>query len=39
MREVIRFLSAEGVKPVEIILRIQAQYGNNYLSRSKIQSG
>jgi transposase len=36
MREVIRFLFAEGVKPVEIIRRMQAQYGDNFLSRSKI---
>jgi hypothetical protein len=36
MRGVIRFLFAEGVKPVEIIRRMQAQYGNNCLSRSKI---
>jgi transposase len=36
MRGVIRFLFAEGVKPVEIIRRMQAQYGDNYLSRSKI---
>jgi transposase len=36
MRGVIRFLFAEGVKPVEIIHRMQAQYGYNCLSRSKI---
>jgi transposase len=36
MRGVIRFLFAEGVKPVEIIRRMQAQYGDNCLSRSKI---
>jgi transposase len=36
MRGVIRFLFAEGVKPVEIIHRMQAQYGDNYLSCSKI---
>jgi transposase len=36
MREVIRFLFAEGVKPMEIIRRMQAQYGDNCLSRSKI---
>jgi hypothetical protein len=36
MRGVIRFLFAEGVKPVEIIRGMQAQYGNNCLSRSKI---
>jgi transposase len=36
MRGVIRFLFAEGVKPVEIIRRMQAQYGHNCLSRSKI---
>jgi transposase len=35
-RAVIRFLFAEGVKPVEIIRRMQAQYGDNCLSRSKI---
>jgi hypothetical protein len=34
MRGVIRFLFAEGVKPVEIG-RMQAEYGGNYLSRSK----
>jgi len=31
MRRVIRFLFAEGVKPVEIIRRMQAQYDDNYL--------
>jgi IS30 family transposase len=36
MRGVIRFLFAEGVKPVEIIRRMQAQYDDNCLSRSKI---
>jgi transposase len=36
MRGVIRFLFAEGVKPVEIIRRKQAQYSDNCLSRSKI---
>jgi hypothetical protein len=36
MRVVIRFLSAEGVEPVEIIRRMQAQYGDNCLSRSNI---
>jgi hypothetical protein len=36
MRGVIRFLFAEGVKPVEIIRRMQAQYGDNCLSHSKI---
>jgi transposase len=36
MRGVIRFLSAEGEKPVEIIRRMQAQYDDNCLSRSKI---
>jgi hypothetical protein len=36
MRGMIRFLFAEGVKPVEIIRRMQAQYGDNCLSRSKI---
>jgi hypothetical protein len=36
MRVVIRFLFAEGVKPVEIIRRMQAQYGDNCLSRSNI---
>jgi hypothetical protein len=36
MRGVIRFLFAEGVKPVESIRRKQAQYGDNCLSRSKI---
>jgi transposase len=33
---VIRFLFAEGVKPVEIIRRMQAQYGDNCLSCNKI---
>jgi hypothetical protein len=33
---VIRFLSAKGDKPVEIIRLMQAQYGDNCLSRSKI---
>jgi hypothetical protein len=36
MRGVIRFLSAESDKPVEIIRRMQAQNGDNCLSRSKI---
>jgi transposase len=36
MRGVIRFLFAEGVKPMEIIRRMQAQYGDNCLSCSKI---
>jgi len=36
MREVIRFLSAEGVKTVDIIRRIQDQYGDNCFSLSKI---
>jgi hypothetical protein len=36
MRGVIRFLFAEIVKPVEIIPLMQAQYGDNCLSRSKI---
>jgi transposase len=36
MRGAIRFLFEEGVKPVEIIRRMQAQYGDNCLSRSKI---
>jgi hypothetical protein len=33
---VIRFLFAEGFKPVKIIRRMQAQCGVNCLSRSKI---
>jgi hypothetical protein len=36
MRGVIRFLFVEGVKPVEIIRGMQAQYGDNCSSRSKI---
>jgi transposase len=36
MRGVIRFLFAEGVKHVEIIRRMQVQYGDTCLSRSKI---
>jgi hypothetical protein len=36
MREVIRFLFAEGVKPVEIIRGMQPQYCDNCSSRSKI---
>jgi hypothetical protein len=36
MRGVIRFLFADGIKPVEIIRRMQAQYGDNCLSSSKI---
>jgi hypothetical protein len=36
MRGVIRFLFTEGVKPVDIIRRMQAQCGDNCLSRSKI---
>jgi hypothetical protein len=35
-RRVIQVLFAEGVKPVEIIRRMQAQYDDNCLSRSKI---
>jgi hypothetical protein len=36
IRGVIRFLFAEGVKPVEIIRRMQAQYGYNCSPCSKI---
>jgi transposase len=36
MRGVIRFLFAEGIKPVEVIRGMQAQYGDNCLSCSKI---
>jgi hypothetical protein len=36
IRGVIRFLFAEGVKPLEIIRRMQAQYGDSSLSRSQI---
>jgi transposase len=36
MRRVIRFLFEEGVRPVEIIRRMQPQYGDNCLSRNKI---
>jgi hypothetical protein len=36
IRGVFRFLFAEGVKHVEIIRRMQAEYGDNCLSRSKI---
>jgi transposase len=36
MRGVVRFLFAKGVKPVEIIRGMQAQYDDNCLSRSKI---
>jgi transposase len=36
MRGVVRFLFAEVVKPVEIIRRMQTQYCDNCLSRSKI---
>jgi hypothetical protein len=36
MQGMIRFLFAEDVKPVEIIRRMQAQYGDNCSSRSKI---
>jgi hypothetical protein len=36
MQAVVRVLFAEGVKSVEIIRRMQAQYGDNCLSRSKI---
>jgi hypothetical protein len=36
MRRVIRFLFAVGVKTGKIIRRMQAQYGDNCLSRSKI---
>jgi hypothetical protein len=35
IRGVIRFLFAEGNKPVEIIRRMQAQYRDNCLSRSE----
>jgi transposase len=37
MRGVIGFLFVEGVKPVEIIRRMKAQYGDNCLSRNKIK--
>jgi hypothetical protein len=36
MQVVIPFLFAEGVKPLEIIRRMQAQYSDDCLSRSKI---
>jgi hypothetical protein len=36
MRGVIRFLFVEGIKTVEITFRMQAQYGDNCLLRSKI---
>jgi hypothetical protein len=36
MRGMIRFLFAGAIKPVEIIRRMRAQYGDNCLSRSKI---
>jgi hypothetical protein len=36
MRAVTQFLFAEGFQPVEIIRRMQAQYDDNCLSRSKI---
>jgi hypothetical protein len=36
MRGVIRFLFVEGIRPVEIICRMQVQCGDNCLSRSKI---
>jgi hypothetical protein len=36
MLGVIRFLFAKGVKPVEIIRQMQAQYGDNCLTSSKI---
>jgi hypothetical protein len=36
MRGVIRFLFAEGFKPVEIIHKLQVQYRDNCLLRSKI---
>jgi hypothetical protein len=36
MRGMIRVLFAESVKPVEIIRRMQAQYSDKCLSRSKI---
>jgi hypothetical protein len=36
MRRVVRFLFAKGVKPVEIIRGMQAQFSDNCLSRSKI---
>jgi transposase len=36
MRGVIRFLFAEGFKPVEIVRRMQAQYSDSCLSHSKI---
>jgi IS30 family transposase len=35
-RGMIRFLFAEGFKPVEIVRRMQAQYSDNCLSHSKI---
>jgi hypothetical protein len=36
MRGVIRFLLVEGDKPVEIIRRMRSQYGDNFLSCSKV---
>jgi hypothetical protein len=36
MRGLTGLLFAEGVKSVEIIRRMQAQYGGNYLWHSKI---
>jgi hypothetical protein len=36
MRRVIRFLFAEDIEPVEIIRRMQAQYGDSFLQHSKI---
>jgi hypothetical protein len=36
VRGVIRFLFMEGFKPVEIIRRMQAQYGDSCLSHSKV---
>jgi cytochrome c-type biogenesis protein CcmH/NrfF len=39
MRGMIRFLFAEGVKPVEIIRRMQAQYGDNLRVDRSLQNG
>jgi hypothetical protein len=36
MRSVIRFLNAEGVKPVEIYIRILAKYSASYMSKMQV---
>jgi hypothetical protein len=38
-RSVIRFLSIEGVKPIEILRQMKVQYGDACLSLQKVYGG